>query len=320
MASNEKDDDFKAFIREYVKEVVNEFTGAGACPGYTLPLGMDMDPESLSSKPKLKGKWKKPKQKKTSVNEAIHDSVHRAELIRRQLINLVKNLDLDSLQRLNPSTSKTVTKIDGNSTGIPDLRNVVINLSPRDVDSDEDFIYINRNDLNSDTDHEETDRIYQIDLVFDNNLEDFDLGEEYSNWVKAVYDTKKSVRANELLLKLLPKLFIAQVDTLGHELTHVFDLRKWPSKSFKSVWKKEIENGIEPDRPGGTEWHAVAGDMIRRTLVGKSSDEILSKWPTVRDYLNSQQLYLKTDFQTKRLARVLTKAYDDAVNQADKEK
>lgn len=64
MAQSGKDDDFEALVKEYVREIVKEFTGAAACPGYTLPLGMAMDPESLSTKPKLKGKWPKPSYKK----------------------------------------------------------------------------------------------------------------------------------------------------------------------------------------------------------------------------------------------------------------
>lgn len=47
-------------IREAAKAMIDEFTGVGAIAGYTLPLGMEVDPESLS----LKGKWKKPKRKK----------------------------------------------------------------------------------------------------------------------------------------------------------------------------------------------------------------------------------------------------------------
>ena len=62
MASDGKSDDFDTLIREYVKEVINEFMGAGACPGYTLPLGMAVDPESPTFK--LKGKWPRPKAKK----------------------------------------------------------------------------------------------------------------------------------------------------------------------------------------------------------------------------------------------------------------
>jgi hypothetical protein len=70
MASDGKtDEEFKSLIREFVKEIVKEFMGAGACPGYTLPLGMEMDPESLSKSPKIKGMW--PKQKKKKKNRKI---------------------------------------------------------------------------------------------------------------------------------------------------------------------------------------------------------------------------------------------------------
>lgn len=55
-------DEFDQLLRELVEEIVNEFTGAGACPGYTLPLGMSIDPESPTLK--LKRKWPKPKAKK----------------------------------------------------------------------------------------------------------------------------------------------------------------------------------------------------------------------------------------------------------------
>lgn len=54
------DEDLEEFLREYVRDIVNEFTGAGAAAGYTLPLGMKMDPESLT----LKGKWPSPRKKK----------------------------------------------------------------------------------------------------------------------------------------------------------------------------------------------------------------------------------------------------------------
>lgn len=48
-------------VREAIEAMIDEFTGVGAIAGYTLPLGMAVDPESLS----LKGKWKKKKKKKS---------------------------------------------------------------------------------------------------------------------------------------------------------------------------------------------------------------------------------------------------------------
>ena len=59
MAKSENSE-LEDLIREYVREVVKEFTGVGAIAGYTLPLGMAMDPETLSTRPKIKGKWPKP--------------------------------------------------------------------------------------------------------------------------------------------------------------------------------------------------------------------------------------------------------------------
>lgn len=62
-----KENELKMLIREYVKEIVKEFTGVGAAPGYALPLGTKMDPESLSSSPKIVGLWKKQSKAKTKT-------------------------------------------------------------------------------------------------------------------------------------------------------------------------------------------------------------------------------------------------------------
>lgn len=84
MASDGKNDEFKDLIREYVKEVMNEFMGAAACPGYTLPMGMAMDPESLSTAPKIKGMWpkQKKKKKKRAVTEAASNKMFADDLLK----------------------------------------------------------------------------------------------------------------------------------------------------------------------------------------------------------------------------------------------
>ena len=65
MSDDEKDREFERLVREFVEEVVKEFTGAAACPGMALPLGMDIDPESPTTGLRsLRGKWPKAKKKR----------------------------------------------------------------------------------------------------------------------------------------------------------------------------------------------------------------------------------------------------------------